>query len=131
MSRLLTCYTARYPGTYIQEARRQTPVYWGHWSIVQAELNCLEVRSVAVDINGTFLQDLLNNGRRWKYALNLAGSETSILTNQQLGSSLQQSKYYSTFFYYYSNQINIFMATRSSLNFKTVPNQFYHQLELV
>ena len=86
MSHLLTCYRARYPGTYIQEARSQTPVYWGHWSIVQAELNCLEVRSVVIDIHGTSLQDLLNNGRRWKYALNLAGSETSILTNQQLGS---------------------------------------------
>ena len=71
MSRLLTCYRARYPGTYIQEARSQTPFYWGHWSIVQAELNCLK--------------DLYNDDQRWKYAVDLAGSELMVLSNAELG----------------------------------------------
>ena len=45
-------------------------MYWGHSSIVEAELLCLS--------------DLLNNNRSWHYAINLAGSEMMTLTNKEL-----------------------------------------------
>ena len=44
---ILACYKSKYPGSYISTAKKNIPVYWGHYSIVQAELNCL--------------QDLMNN----------------------------------------------------------------------
>ena len=45
-------------------------VRWGEFSIVQAELNCL--------------RDLLNNGRNWSYALDMAGSEVMLATNKEV-----------------------------------------------
>ena len=60
----------QYPGSYIFPSSENTPVYWGHSSILQAELFCLS--------------DLLNNNRSWKYAINLAGSEMMTWTNKEL-----------------------------------------------
>ena len=52
-------------------------VRWGEFSIVQAELNCL--------------RDLLDNGRNWSYALDMAGSEVMLLTNRELVHSLDKT----------------------------------------
>ena len=41
---ILGCYRQRYPATFISSAQENIAVYWGHWSIVQAELNCMKVR---------------------------------------------------------------------------------------
>ena len=68
---ILQCYQAEYPGSYIKLASENIPVFWGHFSIVQAELNCL--------------QDLMNNGHNWSYALDLAGSESVLYTNKEIG----------------------------------------------
>ena len=68
---ILGCYRQRYPGTFILSASKNIPVYWGHWSIVQAELNCLK--------------DLEVDSLSWKYALNLAGSELMVISNSKLG----------------------------------------------
>ena len=38
---ILACYESKYPESYISTAKKNIPVYWGHYSIVQAELNCL------------------------------------------------------------------------------------------
>ena len=51
-------------------------VRWGEFSIVEAELNCL--------------QDLLNNSRPWSYALDMAGSEVMLATNKELVDSLDR-----------------------------------------
>ena len=90
---MMECYRQKYPGSYIHPASKVgwkykllcwrsslTPPYvqysqaqdvrWGEFSIVQAELNCL--------------QDLLDSGRNWSYALDLAGSEVMLLTNREL-----------------------------------------------
>ena len=49
---ILGCYRQRYPATFISSAQKNIAVYWGHWSIVQAELNCMKVRwSVKFFIN--------------------------------------------------------------------------------
>ena len=56
------------PGTYIYPAREAVAVHWGHFSIVEAELSCL--------------QDLLHNNRSWQYALDMAGSEVMMFTNR-------------------------------------------------
>ena len=65
---MLGCYRQRHPGTYIYPAREAVAVHWGHFSIVEAELSCL--------------QDLLHNNRSWQYALDMAGSEDMMFTNR-------------------------------------------------
>ena len=71
---MLGCYRQRHPGTYIYPAREAVAVHWGHFSIVEAELSCL--------------QDLLHNNRSWQYALDMAGSEVMMLTNRELVANL-------------------------------------------
>ena len=65
---MMACYRSKYPGSYIFSSRQSVSVGWGQFSIVQAELYCL--------------RDLLNNGRNWSYALDMAGSEVMLLTNR-------------------------------------------------
>ena len=68
----MACYRSKYPGSYIFSSSRSVSVAWGQFSIVQAELHCLK--------------DLLDNGRNWSYALDMAGSEVVLLTNREQGS---------------------------------------------
>ena len=70
----MACYRAKYPGSYIFSSSKSVPVHWGHFSIVEAELFCLN--------------DLLDNGRNWSYALDMAGSEVMLLTNRELVANL-------------------------------------------
>ena len=65
----VTCYV-QYPRSYIYQSSESTEVYWGHSSILEAELLCLS--------------DLLNNNRSWHYAINLAGSEMMSISNKKL-----------------------------------------------
>ena len=53
---------------------------------MQAELNCLK--------------DLLNSGRNWSYALDMAGSEVMLLTNREMVANLdsQAEKIYTASF---------------------------------
>ena len=71
---IMACYRSKYPGSYIFSSSQSVSVAWGQFSIVQAELHCLK--------------DLLNNGRTWSYALDLAGSEVVLLTNRELVANL-------------------------------------------
>ena len=64
------CYRIRFPGAYIYSPAQSVPVYWGHFSIVEAELFCLT--------------DLMDNGRDWSYAVDMAGSEVMMYTNREL-----------------------------------------------
>ena len=70
MSNMMECYRRRFPGSYIQSPARSVPVYWGHYSIVEAELICLT--------------DLMESGRNWSYAIDMAGSEVMMSTNREL-----------------------------------------------
>ena len=65
---MMACYRSKYPGSYIFSSSQSVPVRWGQFSIVQAELYCL--------------RDLMNNGRNWSYALDMAGSEVMMFTNR-------------------------------------------------
>ena len=78
VANMLECYRTRYPGSYIYPATMSYDVYWGHFSIVQAELICM--------------RDLLTNGRNWSYALNMAGSEVMLATNRELVNILSQGE---------------------------------------
>ena len=78
VSKMLECYRRKYPGSYIYPATMSYDVYWGHFSIVQAELICM--------------RDLLTNGRNWSYALNMAGSEVMLATNLELVDILSQGE---------------------------------------
>ena len=74
MENILKCYRDKYRGTCIKQSSQSVPVYWGHFSIVEAELLCLK--------------DLLNTGRNWSFVLNMAGSEVMLLTNRELVANL-------------------------------------------
>ena len=77
VSSLLECYRTRFPGSYIYPATVSHEVYWGHFSIVSAELSCI--------------RDLLTNGRDWRYALDMAGSEVMLATNLDLVTKIRQN----------------------------------------
>ena len=66
---MVDCYRKKYPGSYINALQR-IPVYWGHYSIVEAELVCLT--------------DLMDSGRNWSYAIDMAGSEVMMVTNKEM-----------------------------------------------
>ena len=78
VSNMLECYRRKYPGSYIYPATMSYDVYWGHFSIVEAELICM--------------RDLLTNGRNWSYALNMAGSEVMLATNLELVNILSKQE---------------------------------------
>ena len=64
----------QFPGSYISQSTNNTEVYWGHSSVLEADLLCL--------------QDLLHNNKSWQYAIALAGSEVEVLLCNQF-SNLQ------------------------------------------
>ena len=66
----MECYRNRFPGSYIQSPSQSVPVYWGHYSIVEAEFLCLT--------------DLMESSRNWSYAIDMAGSEVMMATNKEL-----------------------------------------------
>ena len=78
LANMLECYRRRFPGSYIYPATMSYDVYWGHFSIVEAELTCM--------------RDLLTNGRNWSYALNMAGSEVMLATNLELVTILSREE---------------------------------------
>ena len=78
IQQLLTCYRARYPKSYIFSASRTVPVFYMHFSIVEAELICL--------------RDLLENNHPWSYAVNMAGSEVMLYTNKELVTNLSSTE---------------------------------------
>ena len=78
VEQLLSCYRARYPGSYIFSASRNVSVFYMHFSIVEAELICL--------------QDLLDNKRPWSYAVDMAGSEIMLYTNRELVTNLSSTE---------------------------------------
>jgi len=96
---LLSCYQSRYPNTFISLSSRSIPVYWGHYSIVEAELICL--------------RDLLQADTSWRYAVNLAGSEMMLVTNYQLVQRLRSRSKESIF------SMSLPMPTKDERRFKT------------
>ena len=70
MANLMKCYRIKYPGAYIHSPAQGIEVYWGHYSIVEAEQLCLT--------------DLMDSGRNWSYAIDMAGSEVMMFTNKEL-----------------------------------------------
>ena len=61
---LFTDVFFQFPGSYISQSSQNTAVYWGHSSVLEAELLCL--------------QDLLHNNKSWQYAIDLTGSEVEV-----------------------------------------------------
>ena len=76
MQNMVDCYRNKYPGGYINAVER-IPVYWGHYSIVEAELVCLT--------------ELMDSGRNWSYAINMPGSEVMMVTNKEMVSDIRAS----------------------------------------
>ena len=70
VKQILYCYNKKFPEGNIFRSSQSVPVYWGHYSIVEAELICLT--------------DLMDLDHDWKYAFNMAGSELMLLTNKEL-----------------------------------------------
>ena len=70
VKQILYCYNKKFPEGNIFRSSQSVPVYWGHYSIVEAELICLT--------------DLMDLDHDWKYAVNMAGSELMLFTNKEL-----------------------------------------------
>jgi len=74
LENIMTCYRNKFSDSWIFSSTVSESVIWGHYSIVQAELNCLN--------------DLMENNRAWSYALDMAGSEVMTFTNRELVANL-------------------------------------------
>ena len=78
VKQIIFCYKQLYPEAKLFLSSGSVPVYWGHFSIVEAELICLS--------------DLLALDVQWKYAIDLAGSELVLLTNKEMVEFLSSSE---------------------------------------
>ena len=70
VQQIIRCYKLSFPDSNIFISSEAVAVYWGHFSIVQAEIICLK-ELYALDVP-------------WKYALNMGGSDQMLYTNQEL-----------------------------------------------
>ena len=77
IQQIISCYKAKYPHAKIFQSSTSVPVYWGHFSNVEAELACM--------------RDLLNLDMDWQYLLNMAGSELMLSTNKELVTQLSST----------------------------------------
>ena len=80
IQQIIACYKAKYPEAKIFQSSTSVPVYWGHFSNVEAELACM--------------RDLLNLDMDWQYLINMAGSELMLSTNKELVTLATISDYY-------------------------------------
>ena len=78
IQQIVSCYKLAFPDTNIFISSEAVGVYWGHFSIVQAEIICLRELH-ALDVP-------------WKYALNLGGSDQMLYTNQELVTMLSSTE---------------------------------------
>ena len=70
---LLKCSIGSLENVFV--ASKRTKVYYAHYSILEAQLNCME--------------DLIKyNKSRWKYAINLVGRELPLKTNREIVTTL-------------------------------------------
>ena len=77
IKQMITCYKHKYPRARIFQSSTSVPVYWGHYSNVEAELACMT--------------DLLNLDMDWQYLVNMAGSELMLFTNKELVAHLSST----------------------------------------
>ena len=77
VQQILHCYKQKYPEAHVFRSSQSIPVFWGHFSIVEAEMICLS--------------DLMDLDIDWKYAVNMAGSELMLFTNKELVRNLSAS----------------------------------------
>lgn len=66
------------PNVYI--SRNSTDVVWGHFTVVQAQMNCME--------------ELLQSQVKWKYYISLVGQDFPLYDNKQIVTALQSLKNY-------------------------------------
>jgi len=79
VQQILACYRKKFPEAENQvfQSSHSVPVFWGHFSIVEAELICL--------------RDLMDRNISWHYAIDLAGSEQVLWTNLEMVKHLSAS----------------------------------------
>ena len=75
---LIDCYKHHFPNTTIFMYPHPSDVYWAHYSLLNADLRCLE---------GLYLSD-----DNWDYYVNLAGSELPVESVETLAERLAQAK---------------------------------------
>ena len=99
---IVNCYQTRYSKAKenIFVLNFTQPIQWGTFSIVQAEVECLEL--------------LLNQYLNWKYYINLAGSELPIKTLKEVSEVL--TKYPSSIFHGVPLERSFFRNRLSDLN---------------
>lgn len=70
VKKLASCYNRHYKTRNIFITKKRVAVYWAHWSMVQADINCMT--------------DLVRKSSSWKYYLNLAGTEYPLMDNRDI-----------------------------------------------
>lgn len=74
---LVTCYQNMFKVNTIFIVESRNPIFWGHYSILQADLNCLE------------RLDLMDS--KWKYFMNTAGTELPNVAYSTFESTAKQA----------------------------------------
>ena len=79
VEKLAECYNSHFATNNVFLTEDRVSVYWAHWTMVQADLNCM--------------RDLLNRNNTWKWYMNLAGTEYPLMTNSQMLNKILTSEF--------------------------------------
>ena len=79
VEKLAKCYNSHYGTKNVFLTDDRVSVYWAHWTMVQADLNCM--------------RDLLRRNMSWKWFMNLAGTEYPLMTNGEMLDKILASEY--------------------------------------
>ena len=74
---LVDCYQSHFPNTTIFIFPKPAEVYWGHYTLLNADLRCLEA--------------LHERNQEWEYYANLAGTELPVTTVETLALKLSSN----------------------------------------
>ena len=77
--KLAQCYNSHFKTNNVFLTDDRISVYWAHWTMVQADLNCM--------------RDLLGRNSDWKFYMNLAGTEYPLKTNAEMLDQILASEY--------------------------------------
>ena len=79
IEKLAKCYNSHFGTQNVFLTDDRVSVYWAHWTMVQADLNCM--------------RDLVTRNTSWKWFMNLAGTEYPLMTNAEMLDTILASEY--------------------------------------
>jgi len=70
VEKLAKCYNSHFGTNNVFLTEDRVSVYWAHWTMVQADINCM--------------RHLLVRNTTWRWYMNLAGTELPLMTNKEM-----------------------------------------------